>query len=33
MGTTYSIFHKDVKNLKPDFYVFPQKYDFYPFIY
>ena len=31
MGTTYSIFHKDVKNLKLDFYVIPQKYDFYPF--
>jgi hypothetical protein len=30
MGTTYAMLHKDIKKLKPDFYVIPQKYDFYP---
>jgi len=33
MGTTYAMLHRDIKNLKPDFYVIPQKYDFYPFNY
>jgi hypothetical protein len=30
MGTTFAMLHKDIENLKPDFYVIPQKYDFYP---
>ena len=30
MATTYAMLHKDIENLKPDFYVIPQKYDFYP---
>ena len=30
MGTTYAMLHKDIENLKPDFYVINQKYDFYP---
>jgi|LakMenE01Jun11ns_1017448.scaffolds.fasta_scaffold9806377_1 hypothetical protein len=33
MGTTFAMLHKDIKNLKPDFYVIPHKYDFYPFHY
>ncbi|EDZ60943.1 conserved hypothetical protein [Candidatus Pelagibacter sp. HTCC7211] len=33
MGTTYAMFHKEIENLKPDFYVIPQKHDFYPFNY
>ena len=33
MGTTYAMLHRDIENLKPDFYVIPQKYDFYPFNY
>jgi len=33
MGTTYAMLHKDIENLKPDFYVIPHKYDFYPFHY
>ena len=31
MGTTYAMLHKDIKKLKPDFYVIPHKHDFYPF--
>lgn len=33
MGTTYAMLHREIENLKPDFYVIPQKYDFYPFLY
>tara|TARA_Y100000768_G_scaffold138047_3_gene102837 strand:- start:6586 stop:7452 length:867 start_codon:yes stop_codon:yes gene_type:complete len=33
MATTYAMLHKEINNLKPDFYVVPQKYDFYPFLY
>ena len=33
MGTTYALLHKEIRKLKLDFYVIPQKYDFYPIIY
>ena len=32
MGTTYALLHKEIADLKPEFYVIPQKYDFYPFL-
>ena len=33
MATSYAMLHKDIENLKPDFYVIPHSYDFYPFNY
>ena len=33
MGSTYVMLHKNIENLKPDFYVIPSSYDFYPINY
>ena len=33
MGTSYALLHREIVDLKPEFYVIPQKYDFYPFVY
>ena len=33
MATSYAMLHKDIKNLKPEFYVIPHPYDFYPINY